>query len=58
VQSDKASPEPSAEIAGIVIVMLGDFNPAILHPAWFKANQLLRAGDADAATVEVVATSP
>lgn len=41
------------EIAGVGIVLLGDFNPAILTPAWFALNQLLPKGLADDAELTV-----
>lgn len=36
------------------IVVVGDFNPAIFQPAWFAAEELLRPGEAEAATIEIV----
>jgi len=45
---------PAAGIAGISVVLLGDFNPAILHPAWLAAHDLLRQEEADAAEIQLV----
>lgn len=36
------------------IVILGQFNPAIFHPAWFAAQELIRPQEADAAEVQIV----
>lgn len=36
------------------VVLLGDFNPAILHPAWFASTGLIKLSEGDAADVEVV----
>jgi hypothetical protein len=36
------------------IVVVGDFNPAIFQPAWFAAEELLRSGEAETASVEIV----
>ena len=41
------------EIAGVSIVLLGDFNPAILTPAWFALNHLLPARLAENARLEI-----
>lgn len=40
---------------GIVgVVAIGQFNPAIVHPAWLASQDLISRADADGATVEVV----
>lgn len=39
---------------GMIIVVLGDFNPAILHPLWFSEHGLLREGEANSADIEIV----
>ncbi len=44
---------PQLELQGATIVLLGSFNPAIFHPAWFAANDLLRQKEADNANIEV-----
>ena len=36
------------------IVLLGSFNPAILHPQWFAKHELIREGEAETAKVTVV----
>lgn len=40
-------------IAGVSIVLLGDFNPAILTPAWFVLNELLPKPLAASARLEI-----
>lgn len=41
------------ERAGVGVVLLGDFNPAILTPSWFALNQLLPKGLADEAELTI-----
>jgi hypothetical protein len=36
------------------IVVLGEFNPAIFQPAWFGSQELIRQGEANTATIEIV----
>jgi hypothetical protein len=36
------------------IVVIGAFNPTIFHPSWFATHELIRQGEAEAATVEIV----
>lgn len=36
------------------LVLVGDFNPKIYHPAWFAAQELISSSEAEAATVEVL----
>lgn len=36
------------------IVLIGDFNPKIFQPAWFSSEELILAGEADAATIEII----
>ncbi|MBI4536000.1 MAG: hypothetical protein HY708_06955 [Ignavibacteriae bacterium] len=43
-----------SQIQGASIVLMGAFNPAIFHPSWFAANNLLRNEEAKAATVNLV----
>lgn len=45
---------PQIKIQGANIVLIGNFNPAIFHPSWFAAHNLLRAEEADAATINIV----
>jgi hypothetical protein len=40
------------ELAGVNIVLLGDFNPALFHPDWFVRNDLVPAGLGEAAKGE------
>ncbi len=42
------------EIDEVVVVLVGDFNPAVFTPAWFVLHGLLPANAADDAEVEVV----
>jgi hypothetical protein len=44
------------EIDQASVVMLGSFNPAIFHPAWFKCYKLIRDEEADSAEIRL--TSP
>jgi len=44
--------EPDQETFAIVV--LGDFNPAIFHPAWFSANQLLPEEETREAEIAVI----
>ena len=46
--------QPDAEIRGMSIVLLGDFNPKIFQPAWFGGHGLIRPTEADEAEVEIV----
>lgn len=36
------------------IVLIGSLNPAIFHPSWFAAHNLLRAAEAEAAVTNIV----
>jgi len=45
---------PQIKIQGVSIVQLGNFNPAIFHPSWFAAHNLLRTEEADASTINIV----
>lgn len=36
------------------IVLRGEFNPAIFHPAWLAANELIRRQEAESAKIDVV----
>ncbi|MGO9137249.1 MAG: hypothetical protein ACLP9S_04610 [Syntrophales bacterium] len=38
----------------VSIVLLGSLNPAIFHPAWFVANNLLNKDDLKSAEVEII----
>ena len=46
--------EPVREVAGISIVLLGSFNPAIFQPAWFAKQGLLPAGEAENAEINLI----
>jgi len=41
-------------VQGTTIVIVGDFNPAIMHPLWFSNNNLISEEDAKAADTELV----
>ena len=41
-------------IQSVNIVVLGKFNPSIFHPAWFAAQNLIRAKEAEAANIQIV----
>jgi hypothetical protein len=45
------------ETEGTSLVLLGAFNPAIFHPAWFAWQKLIRPAEAESATVDVVHSS-
>jgi hypothetical protein len=45
---------PQIQIQGISIVLIGNLNPAIFHPSWFASHNLLRAEEADAATINII----
>jgi len=47
-------PNFELEIEGTSVVAIGGFNPAIFHPSWFAANNLIRQEEADEAKVEHV----
>jgi hypothetical protein len=40
--------QPTIELEGMNIVLLGTFNPMIFQPAWFSAEGLLRREEAEA----------
>lgn len=42
-------PEITPEAQGVSIVAVGNFNPAILHPAWFAFHGLIRQEEAETA---------
>lgn len=42
------------EIEGVNIVLIGSFNPAIFHPAWFAREKLIQQEEGDRADVKVV----
>jgi hypothetical protein len=47
-------PEPTLEINGASIVLVGSFNPAIFQPEWFARNGLLPQGEVDDAKLGLV----
>ena len=49
--------KPERRIAGVHVVMLGDFNPAILHPSWLTSKNLIAIPEAEAAEIQVGAES-
>lgn len=42
------------QVEGLSIVILGDFNPAILHPQWLAGKNLIRENEANSASIGVV----
>jgi hypothetical protein len=38
----------------VSVVLRGQFNPAVFHPAWFAAAQLIRKQEAEAAVIKVI----
>jgi len=44
------------ELEGASIVVIGNFNPAIFHPMWFKVNELLADAEADTAELDFVSS--
>ncbi|MBC8236299.1 hypothetical protein H8E77_42670 [bacterium] len=45
---------PQLDIQGVNIVLRGHFNPAIFHPSWFAAQELIGQLEADEAAIELV----
>lgn len=44
------------DLEGASIVVIGNFNPAIFHPMWFKVNELLADAEAESAGIDVVSS--
>ncbi len=44
------------DLEGASIVVIGNFNPAIFHPLWFKVNGLLVGAEAETAELDVVSS--
>ena len=42
------------ELEGQVLVLLGQFNPAIVQPSWLALQNLVRTAEAETATVEII----
>jgi len=45
---------PEPEIDSVAIVVIGSFNPAILHPLWFSQNGLIREQEGQNAEIQIV----
>jgi len=45
---------PQLVIQGVNIVLRGQFNPAMFHPAWFAAQNLIRQQEAEAAEIKII----
>lgn len=45
---------PQLKIQGVSIVLRGAFNPAIFHPSWLAAQELIRSQEAEEAEIEIV----
>ncbi len=52
--TEASNTETIAELDGISIVVLGNFNPAIFSPAWFRLNNLIGQREADEAQVQMI----
>jgi hypothetical protein len=52
--TDTAPTETPSELDGITIVVLGNFNPSIFSPAWFRLHNLIGAVEADEAKVQMI----
>jgi hypothetical protein len=47
--------DPKPELEDVSVVLVGSFNPAIFHPAWFAREKLIQQEEADRADIKVVA---
>lgn len=45
---------PKPDLEGVAIVLVGSFNPAIFHPAWFAREKLIQQDEADRADLKIV----
>jgi hypothetical protein len=45
---------PQIEIQGVSLVLIGSFNPAIFHPSWFAAYNLIRKEEAETADTKII----
>lgn len=45
---------PQLAIQGANVVLRGQFNPAMFHPAWLAAHDLIRDQEADAAEIKII----
>jgi hypothetical protein len=52
--SDIAPLQSTTELDGISIVVLGNFNPTIFSPAWFRLHNLIGKSEADDAQVQMI----
>lgn len=43
-----------AELQGMGLVLLGDFNPKIFQPLWFAAQNLIRVKEAEEADIKII----
>ena len=46
--------KPTAEIHGLTIVLVGNFNPIIFSPVWFAKNDLIRTEEAEKADPQII----
>jgi hypothetical protein len=56
VKKLNAVSDPKPEHEDVSIVLVGSFNPAIFHPAWFAREKLIQQEEADRADVKIVST--
>ena len=45
---------PQLVIQGVNIVLRGKFNPAMFHPAWFAAQNLIRQQEVEVAEIKII----
>ncbi len=46
--------QPQLVTQGVDIVLRGQFNPAMFHPAWFAAQNLIRQQEVEAAEIKII----
>lgn len=46
--------DPKPELESAHIVLRGDFNPAIFHPSWLAARELIKEDEAESAEISVI----
>jgi len=50
----RAMTAPICEVEGLTIVLVGHFNPALVHPAWLARHELIRDAEAQRAEVKLI----
>lgn len=46
--------DPKPELEGVAVVLVGSFNPAIFHPAWFAREKLIQRDEAERADLKII----